>query len=114
VVVHMADPILMMLSQCLFGGSLIIDALASHYKRAYPNGLPSSQSYEGQPKPVGPLVYSIQAVRPCVKATYRDLTLPQGSARRHLLQVRQAHHPSAESRRVLQDQLGRSRGASRW
>ncbi|KAJ7806731.1 hypothetical protein B0H13DRAFT_2386921 [Mycena leptocephala] len=47
----------------LFGGSLIIDALASHYKRAYPNGLPSSQSYEGQPKPVGPLVYSIQAAQ---------------------------------------------------
>ncbi|KAJ7860535.1 hypothetical protein B0H13DRAFT_2073693, partial [Mycena leptocephala] len=52
-------------------------------------------------------------VRPCVKATYCDLTLPQGSVRPHLFQVGQARRPSTESRRVLQDQLGRSHGASR-
>ncbi|KAJ7489785.1 hypothetical protein B0H11DRAFT_2229813 [Mycena galericulata] len=46
----------------LFGGHLIIDALASHYKSAYPGGLANAVVLpKGYTTPVGPLVYAIQA-----------------------------------------------------
>ncbi|KAJ7714661.1 hypothetical protein B0H16DRAFT_1477891 [Mycena metata] len=45
----------------LFGGHLIIQSLASHYKAAYPAGLASRKDLGDSAVPEGPLVYAIQS-----------------------------------------------------
>ncbi|KAJ7750936.1 hypothetical protein DFH07DRAFT_774944 [Mycena maculata] len=53
----------------LLGGQLIIDALASHYKAAYPSGVTSRSSLPDKTVPEGPLVYAIQAAQRALNYT---------------------------------------------
>ncbi|KAF8146450.1 hypothetical protein K438DRAFT_2028237 [Mycena galopus ATCC 62051] len=58
------EPPLVINPKGLFGGHLIIAALASHYKAAYPRGVTPQQIFKtGWVPPEGPLVYSVLAAQ---------------------------------------------------